>query len=191
MPFSDKEYMEETSIKTSAQKKKTAVSIPVNKLTLRKKREKGRNALKWFTIALITAGVVPAFLGESNSFSGALSVTFISIVLEAFPFILLGTLVGGIIEEFVSRDMIASIVPKNKYLAAFIAAGAGVVFPVCECAIIPVTRRLVLKGVPFSAAVAYLIAGPIVNPVTFASTGMAYLWDWKIAVIRLLCGYGI
>ncbi|MBD3169808.1 MAG: hypothetical protein GF307_10025, partial [candidate division Zixibacteria bacterium] len=47
------------------------------------------------------------------------------------------------------------------------------------------------KGVPFSAAVAYLIAGPIVNPVTFASTGMAYLWDWKIAVIRLLCGYGI
>jgi uncharacterized membrane protein YraQ (UPF0718 family) len=64
-------------------------------------------------------------------------------------------------------------------------------FPVCECAIIPVIRRLTGKGLPAAVAIAYLLGGPIVNPVVFASTCLAYRMSWKVALMRLLWGYVI
>ncbi|MEW6709937.1 MAG: permease, partial [Candidatus Riflebacteria bacterium] len=45
------------------------------------------------------------------------------------------------------------------------------------------------KGVPFSAAVAYLLAGPIVNPLVAASTAVAYFFNWKMVALRLGLGY--
>jgi uncharacterized membrane protein YraQ (UPF0718 family) len=47
------------------------------------------------------------------------------------------------------------------------------------------------KGLPFSAAIAYLLGGPIVNPIVAASTALAYAFDWRIVVLRLGLGYGI
>ncbi|MCM3691723.1 permease [Neobacillus niacini] len=67
---------------------------------------------------------------------------FISILIEAFPFILLGVLISGIIQIFVSEEMMARIIPKNKILAVFSAAIIGAIFPACECGIVPITRRL-------------------------------------------------
>ncbi len=118
-----------------------------------------------------------------------LSVTFVAIVLEAFPFMLIGSLVSGFIEEFVSRDKISSILPKGKNRAVFLAAGMGIMFPVCECAVVPVIRRLLRKGVPFSAAIAFLLGGPIVNPIVIASTAVAYQLNWMISAVRLFAGY--
>jgi uncharacterized membrane protein YraQ (UPF0718 family) len=69
------------------------------------------------------------------------------------------------------------------------AAGGGFLFPVCECAVVPVVRRLVGKGLPLSAAVAYLLGGPIVNPVVGFSTALAYGFDWDVVMLRLGPGY--
>jgi len=121
----------------------------------------------------------------------ALAIVFVSIVLEALPFMLVGALVGGCIEVFVSRERMASLLPGKGWLTVCIAAGAGIVFPVCECAVVPVVRRLTGKGLPLSAAVAYLLGGPIVNPVVAASTALAYAFDWRIVAARLVLGYGI
>lgn len=63
------------------------------------------------------------------------------------------------------------------------------VFPVCECAIVPVIRRLMQKGMPPSVAVAYLLGGPIVNPLVLASTATAYFFDWSVVGIRMGVGY--
>jgi uncharacterized membrane protein YraQ (UPF0718 family) len=120
-----------------------------------------------------------------------LSVSFVGIVLEAFPFMLIGTLVGGLIEEFVPKEMLAGILPEGKVRSVFLAAGLGLVFPVCECAIVPVVRRLLLKGVPLSAALAFLLGGPIVNPVVAASTVVAYRFDWAVCAVRVGAGYMI
>lgn len=65
------------------------------------------------------------------------------------------------------------------------------IFPTCECAIVPVVRRLLGKGVPFPAAITFLLAGPIVNPIVAWSTATAYTFSWKIVIIRLACGYVI
>jgi uncharacterized membrane protein YraQ (UPF0718 family) len=120
-----------------------------------------------------------------------LAITFVSIVIEAFPFILVGSLIGGFIEEFIPRERLALILPEGKLRTVFIAAAMGIVFPVCECAIIPVVRRLLKKGVPFSAAVAFLLGAPIFNPVVFASTAVAYRFDWAVPITRLFVGYVI
>ncbi len=127
---------------------------------------------------------------ESGSLN-SLAIVFVSIVLEAIPFMLVGSLVGGFIEAFISRERMATLLPRKGWLTVCIAAGAGLVFPVCECAVVPVVRRLTGKGLPFSAAIAYLLGGPIVNPIVAASTALAYAFDWRIVVLRLSLGYGI
>jgi uncharacterized protein len=119
----------------------------------------------------------------------AIAITFVSIVLEAFPFMLVGTLIGGCLEVFVSREKITRWLPKRRWTAIFGAAGLGLLFPVCECAVVPVVRRLLQKGMPLSAAVAFLLAGPIVNPLVAASTAVAYFFDGRVVAVRLLLGY--
>jgi uncharacterized membrane protein YraQ (UPF0718 family) len=51
---------------------------------------------------------------------------------------------------------------------------AGLAFPVCECGSVPVARRLARKGLSPAAAVTFMLAAPIVNPVVIASTFVAY-----------------
>lgn len=72
--------------------------------------------------------------------------------LEAIPFMLLGSLVGGLIEAFVSRERMTSFLPQKGWLTVYVAAGAGMVFPVSDCAVEPLVRRLVGKGLPLSEA---------------------------------------
>ena len=140
-------------------------------------------------LLLITTMLIPLLAGKDNSILGTFSIVFFSIVVEAIPFILIGSLISGIIEVFISRERIAAIVPRKRTLAILAAALLGVIIPSCECAIVPITRRLVRKGVPFSAAVAYMIAGPIVNPLVATSTLVAYIGDWGIVAVRVVSGY--
>jgi len=119
------------------------------------------------------------------------AISFVSIVLEAFPFMLVGALVGGFIEVFVPREWVARVLPHGRMSSVFLAAGLGLVLPVCECAVVPVVRRLLRKGVPLGAAVAYLLAAPIVNPVVAASTAVAYTFSWKVVGTRLVLGYAV
>lgn len=114
---------------------------------------------------------------------------FLSIVLEALPFMLIGSCVGGLIEVFISREKMTAYLPKRPWAVTAVAAALGFIFPVCECAVVPVTRRLARKGLPVSAAVAYLLGGPIVNPIVGASTAVAYSFDWRVVAARLGCGY--
>jgi uncharacterized membrane protein YraQ (UPF0718 family) len=129
--------------------------------------------------------------GSGSATLNSLAIVFVSIVLEAIPFMLVGSLVGGFIEAYVSRERMATFLPQKGWLTVCMAAGAGIVFPVCECAVVPVVRRLMGKGLPLSAAIAYLLGGPIVNPVVAASTALAYAFDWPIVILRLTLAYGI
>jgi len=133
-------------------------------------------------------GILP-FLARQGRLLGDFSITFLAILFEAFPFMLVGSLAGGLIEVFMPCDLFDRLLKGKKYLAVFLGAGLGVIFPVCECAVIPVVRRLLGKGVPFPAAIAYLLGGPIVNPVVAASTATAYRFDWAVVGARLGFGY--
>jgi uncharacterized membrane protein YraQ (UPF0718 family) len=99
---------------------------------------------------------------------------FTGILYEAMPFIVLGVVIAGILEEFVPQQLIAKLIPRSRVLAIAIGGFLGLLFPMCECGIIPVMRRLLRKGVPLSCCVCYMLAGPIINVVVMLSTYYAF-----------------
>ncbi|WP_319406443.1 permease [uncultured Desulfosarcina sp.] len=133
-------------------------------------------------LAFLAALLCLVFFFRRTPWFDTLSITFVSIFLEALPFMLLGALIGGFIEVFVSKTLITRIIPAGILPAILLAAGLGLVFPVCECAIVPVVRRLFSKGLPLGAGIAFLLGGPIVNPLVALSTAVAYGNDLAMAV---------
>lgn len=125
---------------------------------------------------------------------------FLSIWLEGAPFILVGTILSGFIDAFLPAKLLDRMLPKNRVLATLVSGFLGLVFPVCECAVVPVVRRLVQKGLPISCAMTYLLAAPIINPVVIISTMTAfgelggansisgYAWP-AMTIARLSLGY--
>jgi uncharacterized membrane protein YraQ (UPF0718 family) len=99
---------------------------------------------------------------------------FLSIILEGAPFILLGTLISGFIDAYLPAGLIDRWLPKNKVVAVFLSGLLGAVFPVCECAVVPVIRRLIRKGLPISCAITYMLSAPIINPIVVVSTMKAF-----------------
>lgn len=102
---------------------------------------------------------------------------FASIIYEALPFIVIGVIIAGLLEEFVPQQAITRIMPRNKYLAIALGGVLGMVFPMCECGIIVVMKRLLRKGLPLSVCVCYMMAGPVINVVVMISTYVAF--DFK------------
>lgn len=110
---------------------------------------------------------------------------FLSIVLEAIPFILLGVFISALIQLYISEEAIQRFLPKNALAALFPAAMLGAIIPLCECAIVPVVRRLIKKGMPLHVGVVFLVAAPILNPVVFASTYFAFRDNTAILYSRM------
>ncbi|MCB2305133.1 permease [Clostridium estertheticum] len=117
------------------------------------------------------------------------NIVFLSILIQAFPFVLFGVFVSAIIQVNVSSEKITNIFPENRALQFIVAIFAGLFFPVCDCAIVPVGARLIKKGVPLPAAVTFMLAAPIVNPIVIASTLFAFPSQPSIAIYRV--GLGI
>jgi uncharacterized membrane protein YraQ (UPF0718 family) len=105
---------------------------------------------------------------------GIFKTMFISIVLEALPFLLLGVFVSSFMQVFLPESWLRRVIPRNALLGVMAAGLLGIVFPVCECGMIPVVRRLIAKGMPLYAGVAFILAGPIVNPIVYSSTFAAF-----------------
>jgi hypothetical protein len=99
---------------------------------------------------------------------------FLGIFIEAAPFLLIGSIVSGLLHVFVDQSMIAQFIPRRPFAGAVVGAAMGLLFPVCECGVVPVTRRLYEKGLPMSVGIAFLLAAPVINPVVIVSTYAAF-----------------
>jgi uncharacterized membrane protein YraQ (UPF0718 family) len=100
--------------------------------------------------------------------------SFLSVVLEGVPFILVGVLLSGLVDVFLPPRVLARILPRNPAAGILLGGLLGAVLPMCECGIVVVIRRLLRKGLPLSNAVAYMLAAPIINPVVALSTYAAF-----------------
>ncbi|MDE2818759.1 MAG: permease [Chloroflexota bacterium] len=137
--------------------------------------------IKRVIFVLLTALVLSASIYQALRAGDDLYLTasvfatrFLGIFIEAVPFLLLGSLTSGLIETFVKTDDILRFLPRSRLGAALGGTLLGLVFPVCECGVVPVTRRLFRKGLPLSMGVAFLLAAPFMNPIVFASTYIAF-----------------
>ena len=104
---------------------------------------------------------------------------FSSVLWEAMPFVVLGAVVAGVLEEFLPQEALTRFLPKAVLPSVMIGAVLGLLFPMCECGIVVVMRRLLRKGLPLSCCIAYMLAGPVINGVVIFSTWVAFK-DHKI-----------
>jgi uncharacterized membrane protein YraQ (UPF0718 family) len=114
---------------------------------------------------------------------------FLGIFIEAVPFLLAGAIISGLLSEFVEPAWLQRVAPHHPLIAALVGMLLGVIFPVCECGVVPVTRRLYQKGLPLASGVAFLLAAPVLNPIVIASTLAAYGWSpifWGRIVAAIL-----
>lgn len=146
-------------------------------------------------LALVVALSIAAarFAGLAN---WALAETFVliftSIVVEALPFVLLGALVSALIEVFVPDSAFERLARLPLPLQVPGAALSGLAFPVCECGSVPVARRLIIRGMHPAAALAFMLASPIMNPIVLASTWIAYQGrDIALAMVLGRAGLGL
>ncbi len=110
---------------------------------------------------------------------------FFSIIIEALPFILVGVFVSSVLNLFLSEELIEKLLPRNKIAGIIIASVLGVLVPLCECGIVPITRRLVQKGVPVYVAATFMLATPIINPVVMLATSVAFSLNPRMVWLRL------
>jgi uncharacterized membrane protein YraQ (UPF0718 family) len=119
------------------------------------------------------------------------ALSFLGIIFEGIPFLLLGSLISGAVEAFVPRESITRWLPKNYAAAIVVSALMGLVLPMCECASVVVIRRLIRKGLPLSCAITYMMGAPIVSPVVALSTYVAFRGQNPIemTLLRLVIGF--
>ncbi len=117
------------------------------------------------------------------------STLFVSICVQAMPFLVLGVTISGLIAAFVSPDLVQRIVPKRPILAVPSAGLAGMALPGCECGSVPIAGRLVAAGTPPAAALTFLLAAPAINPVVLISTAVAFPNDLELVWARFLASF--
>ena len=110
---------------------------------------------------------------------------FLSLLVEAVPFLLIGVAFSSLLLFFVSEQKLVGILPKNPLFGALAGSLMGVFFPVCECGNVPVARRLIVQGAPSAVAIGFLLAAPTINPVVFWATWVAFRDQPEIVFMRV------
>lgn len=70
---------------------------------------------------------------------------FLSIVIEALPFVLLGCLISGTLQVFLTPERVKRWLPANRFLSILTGSVLGFFFPSCECGIVPIVHQFVKK----------------------------------------------
>jgi uncharacterized membrane protein YraQ (UPF0718 family) len=109
---------------------------------------------------------------------------FVSVMVQATPFLVFGVALSAVIAVYVPRSFWAKALPKHPALAVPVASCAGVVLPGCECGAVPIAGSLMRRGVTPAAALAFLLAAPAINPIVLTSTAVAFPHNPEMVVAR-------
>lgn len=115
-----------------------------------------------------------------------MSTIFLSIVIEALPFVLLGCLISGALQVFLTPERVKRWLPDNRFLSILTGSVLGFFFTSCECGIVPIVHQFVKKGVPVHTAFAFMLTAPIINPIVIFSTFIAFGNSWEMAGWRMV-----
>ncbi|WP_434750938.1 permease [Paenibacillus amylolyticus] len=156
-------------------------------------------SLKLLTFLVPCAFLVPvviAFAPDLNKVWNSealqnIKTVFVSIFLEAAPFLLMGVFLSSLMQWFVSEEMVRRLTPKHPVGGVLVAGLLGIIFPICECGMIPVVRRLMHKGMPAYIAVTFILSGPVVNPIVFTATLLAFPNHPEITIARMGLAFAV
>ena len=111
---------------------------------------------------------------------------FMSLLVEAFPFLLLGVLLSSLLVFVIQENRLIQYLPQNPLLGALTGGVFGFLFPACECGNVPVARRLLIQGAPSAVAIGFLLAAPTINPIVIWATWTAFRDQPEIVILRVV-----
>jgi uncharacterized protein len=108
--------------------------------------------------------------------------------------ILLGLILGGVIDYFIPREYISKILSKHKKRTIFYSVGLGFLMTTCSHGILALTVQLYKKGASVPAVVSFLLASPWANlPLTFMLIGFfglkAFYIIFGAILIAIITGF--
>lgn len=109
----------------------------------------------------------------------------VSVFVESLPFVFLGIAISILVQVWVPDRVWQRYLPRNPFLRRIALSLLGVLFPVCECGNVPLARGLMMRGLGVGDALTFLLAAPILNPVTIITTYQAFGWEDGILVARI------
>lgn len=115
----------------------------------------------------------------------------ISVVIESLPFVILGILLSIMVQVWLPDGLLMRWLPRNPVLRRLAISCFGIFLPVCECGNVPLARGLIVKGFTVSESMTFLLAAPIINPITIVTTHQAFGFDNGILVARIVGGLAI
>jgi uncharacterized membrane protein YraQ (UPF0718 family) len=126
--------------------------------------------------------------GPPAAWQASFAAYFISIVLQSVPYILLGALVAGVMEQVLPSGILARFASRLGPVGLPAVALLSPLFPSCECGVVSVGRGLLRKGLPLPHTLTYLLAAPILNPTVLFTTYLAFQ-DWRYPLARAAGGF--
>lgn len=134
-----------------------------------------------FAVFLVHAGMKNFFL------------SFLSVINEMSPFLLLGFLIAGILHVFVPKRFYARYLSRDNKLSVVWAALLGVPLPLCSCGVIPTAIGLKKERASKGAVASFLIATPQTGIdsilATFSLMGLGFAIVRPVAaLITGVCG---
>ncbi|HRN29720.1 MAG TPA: permease, partial [Terrimesophilobacter sp.] len=115
----------------------------------------------------------------------------ISVFIESLPFVFLGVVLSVFVQVWVPTKVFDRLLPRTPVLRRVAMSLLGVFLPVCECGNVPLSRGLIIRGLTVSESLTFLMAAPILNPVTIITTYQAFGWDHGILLGRIIGGFVI
>lgn len=128
-------------------------------------------------VVAVAAAVRLLTLGAYSPLPSALSdgITLAaSVVIESLPFVFLGVVISIAVQLWVPTKIMYAVIPRRGIARRAVLSLLGVILPVCECGNVPLARGLMLRGFSVADSVTFLLAAPIVNPVTLVTTYQAF-----------------
>jgi uncharacterized membrane protein YraQ (UPF0718 family) len=135
-------------------------------------------------VAVLARGWLTGLTGSARV--QAWLTVFVSVVIQATPFVVLGTVLSAVIAVLVPAGFFAWALPSRPVLAVPVAGAAGAVLPGCECGSVPVAGALLRRGVTPAAALAFLLSAPAINPVVLVATSVAFPGRPSMVLARLV-----
>ena len=115
----------------------------------------------------------------------------ISIVVEALPFVVLGIIISVTVQVWLPEGWLLRRLPKCRWVRQVTISLLGVFVPVCECGNVPLARGLLAQGLSASESLVFLLAAPVLNPVTIITTQQAFANDPVVLAGRMAGGFAI
>ncbi|TFD94073.1 permease [Cryobacterium lactosi] len=143
-------------------------------------------------LAFTVRALSPAFAGWGLPDRAQDTITLaLSVIIESAPFVFLGILLSTVVQVWLPHGFITRFLPRQPVLRRASISLLGMFFPVCECGNVPLARGFMVGGFTVPESITFLLAAPILNPVTIITTHQAFGFSDGILITRIVAGFVI